>query len=403
MFDLKKQTINTDESKIDELLLRAVDEIIHKEELKKQLLSGKKLRIKFGIDPTSPSIHLGRSVPLLKLRAFQDLGHTIVFIIGDATGVIGDTSDKNSERPMLSAEEVKKNAETYFSQADKLLDIKKTEKHYNSQWLNTLTYKDIGEHANQFSVSDFIARENIKKRLEKGTRVSLREVLYPLMQGYDSVEVKADVEIGGTDQRFNLLAGRKLQEYFGQQPQNIMMTRLILGTDGRKMSSSWENTINITDDPDDMFGKVMSLEDSSVGTYFEHATTLSVQEVEKMKVKISQKGKEARDAKMCLARAIVSLYHNENTAQKAEENFVLVFNKKEAPNNTEEVTVAKKTNLFDAVSSQVQSKTELRRLINEGAVNTADGEKITDIHFIINKSMTLKIGKRRCIKITVQN
>jgi tyrosyl-tRNA synthetase len=195
-----------DEKKINELLTRGVAEVIDAASLRKKLLSGKKLRVKLGIDPTSPNLHLGRSVPLLKMRDFQELGHRVVFIVGDFTGVIGDTSDKESERPMLDAKTIKKNLATYIKQAGKIIDLKKAELHYNSEWLKKLTYHDVAEHANIFSIAEFIARENIKKRLDAQKRVSLREVLYPLMQGYDSIAVKADVELGGTDQRFNLLA-----------------------------------------------------------------------------------------------------------------------------------------------------------------------------------------------------
>src|SRR3989339_1084261 len=238
--------INTDPQKIEELLTRGVDQIVDRDNLEKKLKSGRQLRVKLGIDPTSPHIHLGRATAIWKLRELQDLGHQIVFIIGDFTGVIGDTSDKSSERPMLSKAQVKKNMKDYVEQAAKILDIKKCEVHYNSKWLGKMNFAEVGELADQFSLAEFIARENIKKRLDAGTRVSLREILYPLMQGYDSVMVKADVELGGTDQRFNLLAGRKLQEHFKQQPQDIIMTVLMEGADGRKMSSSWGNTIDLS-------------------------------------------------------------------------------------------------------------------------------------------------------------
>jgi tyrosyl-tRNA synthetase len=204
----KETTISTDVGAIDELLSRGVTEVIVKEKLREKLLSGKRLRVKLGIDPTSPNLHIGRAVPLLKLRDFQELGHQIVLIVGDFTAVIGDTSDKESERPMLAREVIEKNKESYLEQAGKILDLDKVEFRYNSEWLEKLDYRQIGEHADCFSVADFIARENIAKRLTEGKRVSLREILYPLMQGYDSVAIEADVELGGTDQRFNLLAGR---------------------------------------------------------------------------------------------------------------------------------------------------------------------------------------------------
>ena len=244
------------------------------------------MRIKFGIDPTSPALHIGRAVILLKLKDFQDLGHIVVIIVGDTTGVIGDTSDKESERPQISEERLKENSKTYFEQVGKVLDINTVEKHFNSEWLSKLTYNEIGEHADQFSVADFIARENIKKRLDGGKRVSLREVLYPLLQGYDSVATKADVEIGGNDQWFNLLAGRKLQVHFNQKPQDIITMNLILGTDGRKMSSSWGNTINIFDKPEEMYGKIMSGGDDIIIPYFISCTRIPIKEINNIEKKL---------------------------------------------------------------------------------------------------------------------
>ncbi len=213
--------IQATKEQIEELLTRGVNEVIDIDHLRKRLLSGEKLRIKLGIDPTSPNIHLGRAVTLLKLKDFQDLGHQIIFIIGDFTGEIGDTSDKESERPMLSSDEIKKNIKTYIKQVGKILDVKKTEIYFNSKWLKKIGYTEIGRQANQFSLAEFIGRENIRKRLKLGKRISLRELLYPLMQGYDSVVIKADLEVGGTDQRFNLLAGRTLQSHYEQQPQTF--------------------------------------------------------------------------------------------------------------------------------------------------------------------------------------
>ena len=286
--------VDTNKEKINEILTRGVDEVIQKEDLENKLLSGKQLRIKLGIDPTSPNVHIGRSIPILKLRDFQELGHQIVLIVGDFTGIIGDTSDKESERPMLTQEEIDINKKKYFDQVGKLLDMDKVEFRYNTEWLEKLTYREIGEHADQFSVADFIARDNIKRRLDAGKRVSLREVLYPLMQGYDSVAIGADVEIGGTDQRFNLLAGRTLQPKFGQEAQNILMTTLINGTDGRKMSSSWGNTINLTTPAKEMYGKVMSVNDSELITYFTMCTRDPLEEVE-----VIQKGLESRKPPRC--------------------------------------------------------------------------------------------------------
>ena len=365
-FFKKAPTVSVDEKKIDELLSRGVAEVIVKEELRKKLLSGKQLRIKLGIDPTSPDLHIGRAVALLKLRDFQELGHQIVFITGDFTAVIGDTSDKDAERPMLAQETIEKNKESYFQQVGKLIDLDKAEFRYNSEWLGPLTYREIGEHADLFSVSDFISRENIKKRLDAGKRVSLREVLYPLMQGYDSVAVDADVELGGTDQKFNLLAGRTLQEKYGQEPQNIVMNPLIEGLDGRKMSSSWGNTITLNADPNDMYGKVMSMADAQVGTYFELCTRVPMHEIPEILAG------HPKEAKMRLAREIVTLYQGADAAQKAEDNWQSTFSEGRVP---ADVPTTKAGKLRDIVADI--STSELRRLVEQSAVTLVEsGEKI---------------------------
>ena len=365
MYNLKNLP---DKAKIDELLSRGVSEVIEKPHLEKRLLSGEKLRVKLGIDPTSPNIHIGRSVVLLKLRDFQNLGHKIVFIIGDFTGTIGDTSDKDSERPMLSSEIVKKNMKEYARQAAKILDIKKAEVVYNSKWLKKLNFADIGFQADAFSLSDFIDRDNIKRRLDIGKRVSLRETLYPLMQGYDSVAVKADLELGGTDQKFNLLAGRVMQKAYGQEPQDILTTNLISGTDGRKMSSSWGNTVNITDIENDMFGKVMSIPDNLIVTYFVHCTRVLMTEVENIEKRVAS-GANPRDEKIKLAKEIVKMYHGEKAADEAEKYFISTFQKKEIPSEIEEFDIAGK-NIVDALveTKLVESKSEARRLIMEKGV-----------------------------------
>jgi tyrosyl-tRNA synthetase len=384
-------------NEIEEALTRGVEEVIQKEDLKKKLASGKKLRVKLGIDPTSPNLHLGRSIPLLKLRDFQKLGHQIVLIIGDFTGIIGDTSDKDSERPMLKHEEVERNKQSYFEQAGKILDMDNVEFRHNSEWLSGLTYQEIGEHADLFSVSDFIARENIKRRLDAGKRVSLREVLYPLMQGYDSVAIKADVEIGGTDQRFNLLAGRTLQPKFGQEPQNILMTNLINGTDGRKMSSSWGNTINLTDAPKEMYGKVMSMNDAEVITYFTMCTRIPLEEVAAYQKELED-GANPRDIKMKLAYEIARMYHGEEGAKEGEAYFVETFQKKQVPDDVLSISAPYIEKLVQ--EKVVASKTELRRLLEAGGVKDADtGEKWGEIPEKVAKEITLKIGKRRFVKL----
>ena len=389
--------VSTDAQKINELLTRGVAEVIHTDSLRSKLESGVQLRVKLGIDPTSPNIHIGRSIPVLKLRDFQELGHQIVFIVGDFTSVIGDTSDKDSERPMLERETIEENKKHYYDQVAKILDIDKVEFRYNSEWLEPLTYREIGEHADLFSVADFIARDNIKRRLDEGKRVSLREVLYPLMQGYDSVAVKADVELGGTDQRFNLLAGRTLQPHFGQEPQNILMGPLINGTDGRKMSSSWGNTINLVAEPADMYGKVMSMADSEIATYFTVCTRVPLTTVAEVVADMASGG-NPRDHKMPLARALVSMYHGDTAAAEAEAAFVETFQKGVVPEDVVEVRVPYIDGLLGA--GVVASKTELRRLLEAGGVREAEsGEKIESLPETVIAPLVLKIGKRRFVKL----
>ncbi len=381
------------EEQIDELLSRGVAEVIDREHLKGRLLSGEKLRVKFGVDPTSPNIHLGRAVPLLKLRDFQDLGHTIVFIVGDFTGQIGDTSDKESERPMLSEEEVRANMATYVEQAGKILDMSRVEIHSNSTWLSRLGFGEIGKEADVFSVAEFIARDNIRKRLDAGKRVSLREMLYPLMQGHDSLAVSSDVEIGGTDQRFNLLAGRKLQERFGKPPQDILTTDLILGTDGRKMSSSWGNTINLTDEPNDMLGKVMSIPDELIESYFVHCTRVPMEGIES----ILKEG-NPRDAKLRLGREVVSIYYGEEKALEAEEYFVSTFSKREVPTDIREVRLDGEVSLIDFLVREgfAASRGDARRKIEQGGVEVS-GSKILDRDFVLTdtgESIIVRCGKK---------
>lgn len=389
--------------KIEELLSRGVEEIIEKESLEAKLKSGKKLRIKLGIDPTSPNIHLGRVIPLLKLRDFQELGHKIVLIIGDFTAVIGDTSDKESERPMLTEKEVKENLKDYIEQAAKVIEIKKCEIEYNSKWLEKINFKEICVQADIFSLSDFISRENIKKRLDAGKRVSLRELMYPLMQGYDSVAVKADVETGGTDQRFNLLAGRELQRHYGQIPQDIITNPLIEGTDGRKMSSSWGNVISLFDVPNDMYGKVMSLHDDLIIKYFTLVTRYPLEKIEGHK-KSLENGQNPKEIKMKLAYEIVKMYHSEEEAKKAENYFIGAFSKGQVPDEIKEIEIKKGDLIKDSLIKDgiVSSNSDWRRLIEGNAVTYAGTEElVTDPQAKAKKDITLRIGKKRFVKIKV--
>ncbi|NCU43157.1 tyrosine--tRNA ligase [Candidatus Falkowbacteria bacterium] len=393
------KNIVTEPRLIAELLTRGVDEIIDRDHLKKRLKSGDCLRVKLGIDPTSPNIHLGRSIPLLKLRDFQNLGHKIVLIIGDFTGTIGDTSDKDSERPMLSEAVIKDNLKTYIKQAAKIINIDEAEIHYNSKWLGELKYKEISNQANDFSLNEFISRDNIRRRLETGKRISLREVLYPLMQGYDSVEVKADVEIGGVDQRFNLLAGRHLQKTAGQDPQDLLTNPLIEGLDGRKMSSSFGNTVNLFDAPNEMFGKIMSLKDEFIIKYFTLLTRIESEVIAKYEKELKA-GANPRDYKLILAGELVKMYHSAKEAEVAHEFFINTFSKKEIP--SEEIAeFFPQDYTLGAVlleSALASSKSEIRRLLEQGGIKV-DGQTVSDINLELKVGSILQRGKIKFVKI----
>ena len=390
------------ERKIDELLTRGVAEVIDGDNLRERLIRGDELRVKLGIDPTSPNLHIGRSVVLLKLRDFQELGCKVVLIVGDFTGQIGDTSDKESERPMLQADIIKENMRTYTSQLGKIIDLTKAEIHSNSEWLEPLGFDDIGAEAEHFSVAEFIARENIKKRLDEGRRVSLREMLYPLMQGYDSVAVHADVELGGTDQRFNLLAGRRLQEAHGQSAQNVLTVNLILGTDGRKMSSSWGNTINLLDAPNSMFGKVMSVSDETIVPYLIHCTRVPLAEVEVIEAKLFDGGLNPRDAKLRLAKEIVSLYHGPEAGSEAERYFIETISEKKVPQHVQAYEACENILDFLVSTGIASSKGAARRLIEQGAVSI-DGENVVVGALVLAREAhdgkIMRVGSHRFVKI----
>lgn len=404
MFGLTtKTTVKTDKEKINEILTRGVEDIFVKEELEKKLLSGKQLRVKLGIDPTGKTIHIGRAITLRKLRAFQDLGHQIVLIVGDFTAQIGDASDKLEKRPMLTEEKIKENLKNYKEIIGKIIDVKNAEFVYNSTWLKKLTFKETCELAESFSVQQMSNRRNFKDRIDKGEEISLREFMYPLMQGYDSVMVNADVELGGFDQLFNLKAGRIIQKHYGKPEQDIVVTAMLEGTDGRKMSTSWDNVINITDEPNDMFGKVMSLKDELIIKYFALCTNVSLPEIEKMENEMKS-GANPRDYKVRLAKEIVAIYHGKEAGEKAVENFENTFKKGGVPEDTKEVVVDANTPLVDVLLNEglVASKTEFRRLVDEGAItNLETGEKIAGT-VSATESVTLKIGKRRFLKIKVK-
>lgn len=394
------QKVNTDGEKIKELLSRGVEEVFIKDDLEKELLSGKELRVKLGIDPTSTKIHLGRAIPLRKLRAFQNLGHKVVFIVGDFTAQVGDPSDKLEKRPMLTRAQIDEFMKDYKAQVGKIINLENAEFVYNGDWLKRLGFQEIGELAESFTVQQMLARRNFKERLDKGVEISLRELLYPLMQGYDSVAVEADVELGGFDQLFNLKAGRVIQEHYGKKPQNILITQMIEGIDGRKMSSSWGNIISIVDEPADMFGKIMALEDSLIIKYFTLCTEVSLDEIKTIENGIKN-GDNPRDVKMRLATEIVRLYHNEKEAELAKNVFVKVFQEKQIPETMHEVKLGDGETLVDALVREglVASKSYWHRLITEGAVKINGEETVDDPKFKPGGECVLKIGKRRFARI----
>lgn len=387
--------------KIDNLLARNVEEVIEKDHLREVLASGKKLRVKFGIDPTGNKIHIGRAVALWKLREFQDLGHQIVLIIGDFTAQIGDPSDKLEKRPFLSREQVKENLKNYLPQIGKIININKTEVRYNSEWLAKFDFREISELTDLFTFQQILERKNFKERFKKHEEISLREGMYPLMQGYDSVMVKADVELGGTDQLFNLLAGRKIQSHYGQKPQDIMITTMVMGLDGRKMSTSWGNVINITDSPDEQFGKAMSLRDELIAPYLWAVTDLDGSEV--VGIQKSLKNENPKIKKEKLAFEIVKRYHGAEKAAEAQEKFEKLFSKKEIPDDVPELHLhAAAMSALEIVMAAhaAKSKSEARRLIEQGGLEVS-GKTVDNPmeELAIEGGELIKIGKKRFFKV----
>ncbi|MFA5050814.1 MAG: tyrosine--tRNA ligase [Patescibacteria group bacterium] len=391
-----------DSQKIKNSLTRNVEQIIDSKHLENQLMAGKKLRIKHGVDPTGPKYHLGRAITLWKLKEFQDLGHKIILILGDYTAQIGDPSDKLNKRPFLSEKQVNENLKNYQIQISKILDPKKIEWHRNSKWLAKLTPRQLDELADLFSVQQMITRRNFKQRWDNEEEISIRELHYPLYQGYDSVAIKADLEIGGTDQLFNLLAGRKIQEAYGQKPQDIMTLKMLEGLDGDKMSTTRGNVVNISDAPGEQYGKIMSMRDGLILKYFELCTILSQEEIEMVKRGLDG-GVNPRESKSKLAYEIVKLYHGEKAARIAEDEFNKIFQKRELPENMPIFKAKKeKYKLIDILAEAkfAASKGEARRLIEQGAVEI-DGAIIKDWNseMKLKNKMVIKVGKRRFIKI----
>ncbi len=390
--------IDTNINKVKEILTRGVEDVFVKENLEKRLLSGEKLRVKLGFDPTGSQIHIGRAVILRKLKAFQDLGHQVVFIVGDFTAQVGDPSDKLSKRPMLTKDVIKNNLKDYKKQVGKIIDIEKAEFHFNSKWLSKLGFQEITELAESFSVQQMSNRRNFKDRLDKGEEVSLREFLYPLMQGYDSVAVRSDVELGGFDQLFNLKAGRIVQKHYGMKEQDVLTVSMLLGTDGRKMSTSWGNVINITDKPNDMFGKVMSIRDDLIIDYYKLCTDLPIGVIESISKDLKEKS-NFKDVKVALAKEIVSMYHSKEEADIAFINFHKVFTEGGVPDNV--IEVFSKGKLSDVLieNNIVSSKGEFKKLVSEKAIFFVDEKRIVSDFNENTQKGVYRVGKRRFIKI----
>ncbi len=378
-----------------EIISRGTVEIISPEELKQRLNRGKPMRVKFGADPTAPDIHLGHTVVLQKLKQFQDLGHKIVFIIGDFTARIGDPSGRSEARKPLSDEEIKKNAKTYQEQVFKILDKKKTEVVFNSKWLDSMSSADVLELSSHSTVAQMLARADFKERFNREIDVSILEFLYPLLQAYDSIQVKADVEIGGTDQKFNLLMGRQLQRDFNQNPQVIITMPLLEGTDGvRKMSKSYDNYIGITEPPGEIYGKIMSISDESMLRYYELLTGENLEDVKRM---------HPRQAKANLAKGIVETYYGETKAEKAKEEFERVFVERELPEEIKQIRIReKKIWVVDLLvkSDLATSKNEAKRLISQGSVRiNMKRIKDSDMDLLVDKEYIIQVGKRKFRKI----
>jgi tyrosyl-tRNA synthetase len=395
-------------AKLDEALAiirRGTEELLIEDELIEKLKSGKPLRVKAGFDPTAPDLHLGHTVLLNKMRQLQDLGHEIIFLIGDFTGMIGDPSGKNETRPPLTREEVERNAETYRQQVFKVLDPEKTKIMFNSAWLDKLTPVDLIKLAATHTVARMLERDDFSKRYASGQSIAIHEFLYPLLMGYDSVAMKADIELGGTDQKFNLLMGRELQKHFGQKPQVIIMMPLLVGLDGvKKMSKSLGNYIGITESPDEMFGKVMSISDETMWIWYDLISFRSIQEITDLRNKVAE-GLNPRDVKFLLAEEIVERFHNKAAGEMAREHFISQFQKGKVPDDIPEVNLsvgAEGMMITHIIKNAglTESTSEAGRMIQQGGVKM-DGEKVSDknLQLQAKTSFILQVGKRRFAKV----
>lgn len=397
----------TDEKRIDNLLDRGVENIFVKEKLKEKLMSGKRLRVYLGIDPTGPTLHMGHAIPLKKLKEFQDLGHQVILLMGDFTAMIGDPTDKMATRKQLTKKEVLLNLKKYKKQAAIFLKFSgsnKAEFKFNSKWLGKMKFEDVLELASKMTVDQMRKRDMFMRREEENKPVFIHEFMYPLMQGYDSVAMDVDVEVGGNDQTFNMLTGRHLMSQILKKDKSVVAMKLLEDNSGKKMGKTEGNMITFEDSANNMLGKVMSFDDSLIIKAFELCTNVSMEEIRDFENKIVS-GFNPRDLKMNLAKQIASIYHGEKKAEEAEQNFINTFQKKEIPDKMEEVVVSSGESLSEVLvkNNILTSKSEWRRLVESKAVHCLDlNENILDVNLKISKNLTLKIGKKRFIKILVK-
>ena len=392
-----------------DVIKRGVVEIIPEDELvkkiEKSLKTSKPLNIKLGCDPSRPDLHIGHSVVIRKLAQFQELGHQAILIIGDFTGMIGDPSGRNATRPALTLEATRINGNSYFEQASKILHKEKTKIVYNSEWLGKMSFEDVIKLASKYTVARMIERDDFTKRFKAGEPISVHEFLYPLAQAMDSVAIESDVELGGTDQKFNLLVGRDIQREYGIEPQVILTMPLLVGTDGvEKMSKSYDNYIGISDEPSQIFGRTLSIPDNLIYQYFELATNVSNQKLAEIKSQLTDGISNPRDVKRELARTLVTMYHNQEAAEIAQQEFDNIFINKGLPDEIDEFNIGdkKEINILDLIIlvNFAPSKGEARRLLTQGGVSI-DGEKIIDVqsNISVKPGMILKVGKRKFIKL----
>ena len=391
------------------IIRKGADEIISMEELKEKLLKSERerrpLKVKLGLDPSAPDIHLGHAVVLRKIRQIQDLGHQAVIIIGDFTGRIGDPTGRSKARKQLTREEVLENARTYERQIFKILDSKKTEVRFNSEWLSRLNFRDVIELASKYSVARMLEREDFRNRFQNQISIGIHEFFYPIMQAYDSLETEADIELGGTDQRFNILMGRTYQKEFGRECQIAILMPILEGIDGvEKMSKSLGNYIGIFEEPDIMYRKVMQIPDHLILKYFDLATDVHPDETARLKDLLDRDLANPRDIKMRLAREIVALYHSREDAASAEENFIQVFQNKEVPEKVPETVIKPSDGIIEAIvrAGLAPSKSEARRLVKQGGVKR-NGDRVQDFaDIVLNTGDILQVGKEKFTKVIVE-